>query len=145
MITDQKTGIMYRLWEHPDPEAVLLLVHGLGAHSGRWDPLSEYFLKNNISSYALELKGFGSTEGPRGHIDTFATYFNDINRFYERLNCTPESSDDEIKTNYKKLVKDFHPDTIISKGLPEEFTAFATTRFQEIQEAYETIKQKRNM
>jgi DnaJ like chaperone protein len=74
-----------------------------------------------------------------------ATYFDDIDRFYETLNCTPDSSDEEIRTNYKKLVKDFHPDTIISKGLPEEFTAFATKRFQEIQEAYEMIKKKRNM
>jgi DnaJ like chaperone protein len=43
-----------------------------------------------------------------------------------------------------KLVKDFHPDTIVSKGLPEEFTDFATKRFREIQEAYEKIRQERN-
>ena len=73
-----------------------------------------------------------------------AVYFNDIDKYYKTLDCTPESSHQEIKTNYKKLVKDFHPDTIVSKGLPEEFTDFATKRFREIQEAYENIKQERN-
>jgi DnaJ like chaperone protein len=74
-----------------------------------------------------------------------AAYFKDVNGYYKVLNCTPESTDEEIKTNYKKLVKDFHPDTIVSKGLPEEFTEFATKKFQEIQEAYETIRQQRNL
>lgn len=73
-----------------------------------------------------------------------ASHFKDVDLYYKRLNCTPASSNEEIKSNYKKLVKDFHPDTIVSKGLPEEFTQFATERFREIQEAYEKIRQERN-
>ncbi len=73
-----------------------------------------------------------------------AQYFKGVDRSYEVLNCTPENSDEEIKASYKKLVKDFHPDKIVSKGLPEEFTEFATKRFREIQEAYERIEQDRN-
>jgi DnaJ like chaperone protein len=41
-------------------------------------------------------------------------------------------------------VKDFHPDTIVSKGLPEEFTEFATEKFREIREAYEKIRTERH-
>jgi DnaJ like chaperone protein len=70
-------------------------------------------------------------------------YFKDVDRYYKMLDCNHDSSNDEIKANYKKLVKDFHPDTIISKGLPEEFVQFATKRFQEIQEAYEKIREER--
>jgi DnaJ like chaperone protein len=70
-------------------------------------------------------------------------YFRDVDRYYKMLNSSPDSSNEEIMANYKKLVKDFHPDTIISKGLPEEFVQFATKRFQEIQEAYEKIRQER--
>ncbi|MFC1891286.1 TerB family tellurite resistance protein [Thermodesulfobacteriota bacterium] len=73
-----------------------------------------------------------------------AMYFKDDNKYYEILNCSVDSSNDEIKSSYKKLAKEFHPDTIISKGLPEEFIQFATTRFQEIQGAYEQIRQERN-
>jgi DnaJ like chaperone protein len=69
--------------------------------------------------------------------DVKAVYFNNLDKHYKILNCTPESTKEEIKSNYKKLVKDFHPDTIISKGLPEEF-------IDEIQESYEKIRQERN-
>ncbi len=71
-------------------------------------------------------------------------YFNETNRYYKLLHCTPDCTVEEVKSNYKNLAKDFHPDTIISKGLPEEFVNFATQRFQEIQEAYEKIRKERN-
>lgn len=60
------------------PQAVLVLVHGLGAHSQRWDFLSDYFKNKDFSIYSLDLKGFGKSEGPRGHIDSFKTYYKDI-------------------------------------------------------------------
>ncbi len=83
MMTDERTGIVYRRWIASSPEAVLLLVHGLGAHSGRWEFLSDFFLRNNISSYSIELKGFGETEGVKGHIDSFDIYLEDIRRLYD--------------------------------------------------------------
>ncbi|MBW2572954.1 MAG: TerB family tellurite resistance protein [Deltaproteobacteria bacterium] len=76
--------------------------------------------------------------------DLKAVYFDNLNKYYKILNCTPESTTEEIKSSYKKLVKDFHPDTIMSKGLPEEFIEFASSRFREIQESYEKIRQERN-
>jgi DnaJ like chaperone protein len=72
-----------------------------------------------------------------------AVYFKDVDKYYKILNCTPACSNEEIKANYKKLVKDFHPDKIIAKGLPEEFVDFATDRFREIQESYEKIREER--
>lgn len=50
----------YRQWVTPTPRAVFLLVHGLGAHSGRWEAMSDFFLKKGISSYAIECPDFGS-------------------------------------------------------------------------------------
>jgi DnaJ like chaperone protein len=73
-----------------------------------------------------------------------AAYFKEIDKYYKILNCTPESSNEEIKSNYRRLVKDFHPDAIIAKGLPEEFIDFAQNRFHEIQESYEQIRRERN-
>jgi DnaJ like chaperone protein len=52
---------------------------------------------------------------------------------------------DEIKKAYRKLSIEFHPDSIASKGLPEEFTTFAAEKFRAIQEAYDTIKKERNI
>ncbi len=72
-----------------------------------------------------------------------ARYFKDDNKYYQMLDCTSQSSDEEIKKSYRKLAKEFHPDTIIAKGLPDEFIDFATKRFQEIQGAYEQIRKVR--
>jgi alpha-beta hydrolase superfamily lysophospholipase len=76
----EKEGIIYRYWKHPLPEAILLLVHGLGGHSERWEFLADFFLKNNISSYAIELKGFGETAYLKGHIESFDIYYNDLHK-----------------------------------------------------------------
>jgi DnaJ like chaperone protein len=72
-------------------------------------------------------------------------YIPDNENDYAVLNCTGSDSDEHIRKQYRKMVSDFHPDKIASKGLPEEFTAFATEKFQQIQQAYENIKQARNM
>ncbi len=73
-----KKNVFYRAWRAKEPRAVLVLVHGIGAYSLRWSFLAEYFLKHNISSYALELSGFGQTPGLKGHVDSFNVYYREI-------------------------------------------------------------------
>jgi DnaJ like chaperone protein len=70
-------------------------------------------------------------------------YAPDFEKYYAILGTTSRASDDEIKRQYRRLVKEYHPDTIASKGLPEEFTKFASDKFREIQEAYDAVKQER--
>ncbi|UCE81915.1 MAG: TerB family tellurite resistance protein [Deltaproteobacteria bacterium] len=72
-------------------------------------------------------------------------YAPDFEKYYAILDTDSSASDEEIKKKYRKLAKEYHPDTIASKGLPEEFTNFAHEKFREIQEAYEFVKQKRGM
>jgi DnaJ like chaperone protein len=62
---------------------------------------------------------------------------------YQVLGVGPDARDEEIKHRYRTLVKEYHPDRIAAKGLPEEFTRFAQDKFREIQTAYETIKKER--
>lgn len=83
MKIDERGGIIYREWHAPSVKAVLLLVHGLGAHTGRWEFCADYFLNKNISSCAIELKGFGKTPGLKGHVDSFDTYLADIKKLLE--------------------------------------------------------------
>ena len=64
---------------------------------------------------------------------------------YHVLGCNSDDSIDTIKKRYRKLVQDYHPDKIASKGLPEEFNQLAHEKFREIQDAYETIKKERNI
>ena len=58
---------------------------------------------------------------------------------YKILLSKSSDSDAEIKKKYFKLVKEYHPDSLVSKGLPEEFLKFANERLANINEAYERI------
>ena len=111
------------------------LLFKIVAADGIFHPAEEAALRRVREIFKISNKQFE---------DIKAVYFKDIDKYYKILNCTPDSSNQEIKSNYKKLVKDFHPDTIVSKGLPEEFIDFASNRFREIQESYEKVRQERN-
>ena len=81
MIKVPATGLMYEKWlaEETPPKAVMLLVHGLGGHCGRWEFLAGQLSKFGIAGYAVELRGFGLNErSAAGHIDSFNEYFADI-------------------------------------------------------------------
>lgn len=64
---------------------------------------------------------------------------------YATLGISPDADDDEVKSAYRKLVQEHHPDRIVSEGMPEEFVEYATRRFQEIQDAWQTIRKERNL
>jgi DnaJ like chaperone protein len=72
-------------------------------------------------------------------------YIRDVDKYYATLGCNRKDSNDHIKRQYRRLVSDYHPDKIASKGLPEEFTKFANNKFREIQEAYDVIKKERGI
>ena len=72
-------------------------------------------------------------------------YVKEKNKHYALLNCDENASDQELKKQYRKLVTEFHPDKIQSKGLPEEFVKFANDKFIKIQEAYDHIKKERGI
>ena len=50
-----------------------------------------------------------------------------------------------IKRAYKKLMSQHHPDKLIAKGLPEQALEIAKNKAQDIQAAYELIKEKRGV
>jgi DnaJ like chaperone protein len=64
---------------------------------------------------------------------------------YKTLGCSSSDSNEVIKKAYKELAKQYHPDTVSGKGLAGEFIKFANQRFQEINNAYDKIKQTRGM
>lgn len=70
-------------------------------------------------------------------------YVRDFEKYFAILKSKSSDSNDQIKKRYRKLVLEYHPDKIASKGLPEEFMKFANDKFREIQEAYEVIKKER--
>ena len=72
----------------------------------------------------------------------YEKYVDQNRNYYEVLGLSENSSFSEIKKAYLKKRKEFHPDTLIGKGLPEEFIGKAKEKFIEIQEAYEELEKR---
>ena len=62
-------GIYWRSWAVPDsPRAVVVLVHGFGEHSGRYERIAERLQREGYEVYALDHQGHGRSAGSRGAI-----------------------------------------------------------------------------
>ncbi len=72
-------------------------------------------------------------------------YVQAFEKYYAILQSSKHDSDEHIKKQYRRLAMEYHPDRIISKGLPEEFNRLAHDKFREIQEAYEIVRKKRGI
>ncbi|MBT1451057.1 co-chaperone DjlA [Glaciecola sp. XM2] len=68
-----------------------------------------------------------------------------LNDAYKILGVSANQPDIEVKRAYKKLMAQHHPDKLASKGLPQQALEMANKRTQEIQSAYELIKEQRGI
>jgi lysophospholipase len=73
--------LAWRAWESEAPQATLMLVHGLGDHAGRYAGFGRAMAEAGISTFAVDLRGHGRSEGRRGHVPSFDTHLEEIDRF----------------------------------------------------------------
>ena len=64
---------------------------------------------------------------------------------YEILGVKASASDQEIKSAYRALLRENHPDTLIAQGLPEDFIEVANKKMAEINAAYDRVKAERGI
>jgi DnaJ like chaperone protein len=62
---------------------------------------------------------------------------------YEALGLTSQATEEEVKKAYRRIAREYHPDVLQSKGLPEDFMQFAKEKLQKVNEAYDVIKKQR--
>jgi len=63
-----------------------------------------------------------------------------LQQSYATLGIKADASAQEVKRAYRKLVSQYHPDKLISQGLPEEMMEVSKKRVREINAAYDKIK-----
>ncbi len=63
-----------------------------------------------------------------------------LQQAYAALGINADASAQEIKRAYRKLVSQYHPDKLVSQGLPEEMMEMSKKRVREINAAYDKIK-----
>jgi len=78
-------SIFLRTWEPTDqePRAVLILVHGLAEHAGRYQYVVEAFLRQGYVIYGHDHRGFGRSGGRRGDFERFDLVLSDLDQVVE--------------------------------------------------------------
>jgi alpha-beta hydrolase superfamily lysophospholipase len=67
-----------RRWDGRDPWAVVLLVHGLAEHSGRYEHVGSHLAERGIEAIAADIRGFGRSGGPRAWVDRWSRLYDDL-------------------------------------------------------------------
>jgi alpha-beta hydrolase superfamily lysophospholipase len=76
----------YQCWlPEGDPKAVLLIVHGLAEHSGRYMNVVNYFVPLGYAIYALDHLGHGKSEGTRVFVNKFEDYTGPLKTYFDRV------------------------------------------------------------
>ena len=74
--------LYYQCWRpEGEPKAALAVVHGFGEHSGRYGNVVDWFVPRGYAVYAFDLRGHGRSPGPRGYINEWAEYREDVKAF----------------------------------------------------------------
>ena len=118
------------------PNSLLIfyeLLFELAMADGELHPAEEKILKKVPNIFKLPNNLFE---------ELYDKYVSNINDCYKILGVNTNMSFSEIRKVYLKKRKEFHPDMLISKGLPEELIEKAKSKFIEIQEAYEELEKK---
>lgn len=64
-------------WAGP-PWASVLLVHGLGEHSGRYDAVGDQLTAAGVEAFAYDQRGMGGSGGRRGDVEHWSLFLDDL-------------------------------------------------------------------
>lgn len=60
------------------PRTSVVLVHGIGEHSGRYDHVGRFLAERGHDVLAFDNRGHGQSGGRRGHVDRFTELLDDV-------------------------------------------------------------------
>ena len=111
------------------------LLFELSMADGHLDPSEENLLLEAVEIFQIDQEFFKINK---------KKYERNISDAYIILGVTEDMAFKDIKVAYQRKRKEFHPDTLLSKGLPEELLEKAKEKFIEIQSAFEEIEKQKN-
>jgi len=79
--TADSTPILVRDWSSEEtsaPSGLLLIVHGVGEHCGRYQHFADTLVPAGYAVRGFDHRGHGLSGGLRGHVDGFSTYTADV-------------------------------------------------------------------
>lgn len=129
------------------PQTLLTYLIVMAIADGRIDAAEEQLLQtlaaqlgyDQATFYQLRDMILNQAQFANGQAQS-ATALDDA---YKALGLTKESSDQEVKRAYRKLISQYHPDKLMGQGLPQDMIAVATEKAKEVQLAYDLIMKSR--
>ena len=108
---------------------------------------TERMITEDISN-ALKIK----TKDFEHLVNTFKSFYANqassnalsLEKAYDILESNSNDDDSTLKKNYRKLVKQYHPDIMSGRGESQSIIDEATIKLQEINEAYELVKKDKS-
>ena len=79
-----KTDFYGQIWEAANTKAVVVLVHGMGEHSGRYKHVAKKLTNNDYSVVAFDHFGHGKTGGKLGHNPGFDAVLESITKTIDK-------------------------------------------------------------
>ena len=79
----QNPTLFFRSHMAENEKARMVIVHGLGEHSGRYLALADHLADLGFSLWIPDLRGHGKSGGDRGHVDAFDDYTRDVREFLD--------------------------------------------------------------
>ena len=76
-----KTILTYQSWRPVFCDKVMVFVHGLGEHSGRYQNLINAFAHKSMAFYGYDQRGHGRSRGKRGHAPNLHILAEDLEKF----------------------------------------------------------------
>lgn len=79
-------SMFYRVWTQPEASApVLVIMHGLGGHSGWYVDMANTFAGRGLIVYSIDHRTFGQSSGPRGHVLDWQVFPRDASSFLQMV------------------------------------------------------------
>ena len=70
---------------HTDARAAVLLVHGLGEHSSRYEHVAEHLTSRGFAVFAIDHYGHGKSDGRMGYVERFSVYLDGVSALLGRI------------------------------------------------------------
>jgi len=117
-------------------QMMLQLLFRIALADGRLQKNEEIFIQNIASAFEMSDMEYQQIK---------ALYIKQNDQAYNILGVDRNASDDDVKKAYRKLVREYHPDRMQAKGVPEDFMKIANEKMTEINQAYEQICKERGL
>lgn len=80
------TDIYYQYWlPGGEPKAILLVVHGMAEHSGRYMNVVNHLVPSGYAVYGLDHIGHGKSDGERVYVEQFQDYTKTLKMYFDMI------------------------------------------------------------